>query len=196
MFWCLCCFAFQPTFCQVLGWRQQICQTYYLTWPSTCCETPGAAAATPLKWLLSPGVRTWIETSPMHHTTTTSCSQLMWSITTTALKNCWKLCVTFAHQEVKQRCCGPTRCGSSQTWGSQSALRAILTPRCWPSCRSRRSGFIKPWQRSDKEALGVGASSDVKGYEIFHAWFWSVLTFLDSAITIIKQKWSSWLKFQ
>lgn len=33
-------------------------------------------------------------------------------------------------------------------------------------------------------------------WKIFHAWFWSVLTFLDSAITIIKQKWSSWLKFQ
>lgn len=141
---------------QVLGWQLLTCQTSCLIWLLTFCGTPRAGPATPLRWLPLPGVRTWSETSPTHPITTTTCSQLMWPITTTALKNCWKPCVTFADQEVERHCCGPTRSGSSQTWGSQSALRAASTPRCSLSSHSRRWGYTRPQRRSDGGASGRG----------------------------------------
>ena len=142
---------------QVLGWQQPTCQTSCPIWPLTFCGTPRAGPSTPLRWLPLPGVRTWGETFPPHPATTTTCWQLTLSTTTTSSKSCWKPCVTSANRGAERRCCGPTRSGSSQTWGSRSALRAFSTQRCSPSSQSRRWAYTRPRQRS-KRTLQRGVS--------------------------------------
>lgn len=139
----------------------------------------------------------------------TTCWQLMWCIITTALKSCLRPCVTFADREAVQRCCGPTRSGSSQTWGSRSVLRAVSTQCCWLSSHSMRWGYTKPQRRSDGPSEAGEMSNfkecvlrffhpcaDLNQHNLNSVLFWFLFfiiicyntTFLDIAVAVTKQK--------
>lgn len=153
---------------QVLGSQPQTCQTFCLIWPLTSCGTPRAALATRLRWPPWPGARTWSETFPTRPSVTTTCSQQMWFIPTTAWMSCCRRCTTFVEQEVQQRCCGPTKFASSQTWASPSASRAASMSHCWLRSHSRTWGYTRPQQSSDNRTLGSKESREKR--KTGHSW--------------------------